>query len=76
MDERLLKIAAEALHIPVEVAAEHWRLLPGQNGLYHVCNPVRGGLAVIINENGERLIATSGINPQKHLQAFLDGRRN
>lgn len=76
MDEKLLIIAAEALRIPVEVAAQHWRLLPDQDGLYHVCNPIRGGLAVIVNKSGERLIATSGINPQKHLQAFLEGRRN
>lgn len=76
MDERLLQIAAEAIRIPAEEAAKYWKTVPGHDELYYAYNPVRGGLAVILNQDGEKLVATSGVSLQKHLDTFLCGRRN
>ena len=43
---------------------------------YYFWNPVRGGLSVIINHRGERLIATSSVSFNEHLKAFKEGKRN
>jgi protein associated with RNAse G/E len=36
----------------------------------------RGGNAVMINEDGERLIANSAVRFEDHVKAFKSGRRN
>lgn len=36
----------------------------------------RGGNAVIINENGERLVASSAVRFEDHVNAFKAGKRN
>ena len=75
MDKAILKTAADLLKITEEAAAEHVKALPEQHAFYF-WNPRRGGNAVIIAENGEKLAATSAVSFEKHLNAFLAGKRN
>ena len=75
MDRTLLEAAAQAIRVVPEEAEKHCRVVPEING-YYCWNPVRGGLSVLINADGERLIATSSVSFAKHLDTFLSGRRN
>ena len=75
MDEKLYQIAAEALNISVDQAAEHSRTL-GEYGAIYAWNPARGGLAVIVANDGSKLVAGSAVNFDDHLKTFIDGRRN
>ncbi len=75
MDSEMLMTAAHLLKITEEVASEHMKALPEYNA-YYFWNPQRGGTAVIIAENGEKLAATSAVSFEKHLSAFLAGKRN
>ena len=75
MNRKIFEIAAQAMHIPVENVQNHYKTVDGINA-YYFWNPIRGGLAVIVSEEGEKLAATSSVSFEKHLQAFLDGKRN
>ncbi|SCW51001.1 hypothetical protein SAMN02910400_01064 [Lachnospiraceae bacterium C10] len=75
MNKQILKIAAETMKVPIEVAENNYKELPERNAFYF-WNPVRGGIAVIVGANGEKLGASSGISFDQHLQAFVDGKRN
>lgn len=75
MNRDIVEIAAQSLRIPVEDVQKHVKCIDGINA-YYFWNPVRGGLAVIVSEEGEKLTATSSISFNKHLEAFLDGKRN
>lgn len=75
MNKELIKIAATAMHIAEEKAAENYKQIQDSDA-YYFWNPVRGGISVIVNTNGEKLSATSAVSFQKHLDAFLSGRRN
>ena len=75
MNPEIIKLAAEAMHVEPETAEKNCKEIP-EHGLYYFWNPVRGGIAVLINESGEKLAAGSAVRFERHLQAFLDGRRN
>lgn len=75
MNKKIVKIAADTMKVPVEVAEEHYKEIPGHEA-YYFWNPIRGGIAVIVGKSGERLGATSGLSYEKHLQAYIDGKRN
>ena len=75
MNKDVLEIAAQAMHVSVGEAQKHYKAVDGINA-YYFWNPVRGGLAVIVSEEGEKLTATSSVSFKKHLQAFLNGKRN
>lgn len=46
------------------------------NDLLYISVPVRGGDSVIINPDTKKLLyANSSVNPDRHLQEFLNGRR-
>lgn len=75
MNQRIVSIAAKVMKVSEDVAMSHCKEIPDLNA-YYFWNPVRGGIAVIVNEEGEKLGATSSISYQKHLQAFIDGKRN
>lgn len=75
MDIKIIELAAKVMKVSVEEAAKHNKLLPDINAFYF-WNPVRGGISVIINSSGEKLGAGSSVNFEKHLKAFLDGKRN
>ena len=75
MDKILAEIAAKVMKVSVEEALKHSKKIPEQDA-YYFWNPVRGGIAVIVSTQGEKLGATSSIGFEKHLKAFLEGRRN
>ena len=75
MDEKLFEIAANAMRTPLETAKANYKEIPEIEGCYF-WNPIRGGISVIINKNGEKLAATSSVSFEKHLAAFIDGKRN
>ena len=75
MNSKILEIAAKTIKTSVKVAEEHKKEVPEIDGWY-VWNPVKGGIAVLINAAGEKLAATSGISFEQHLKAFQNGRRN
>ena len=74
-DPELLKTAASILRVPVEVVETHAKELPEYDAVYF-WNPARGGFAVIIASNGEKLSATSAVTFERHLAAFAGGKRN
>ena len=49
--------------------------VPDSDAIYF-WDPKKGGMAVIINSAGEKLLATSGVSPQKHMEDFKAGCRN
>ena len=73
--EKIIQIAAQVLKLSAEDASLHCKQIPDTDAWYF-WNPVRGGGAVIINEAGEKLGATSSVSYERHLQAFTDGKRN
>ena len=75
MDKRIIEIAAAAIRLSFEKTEKHMKSIP-DIGAYYFWNPQRGGLSAIVAENGEKLSATSGVNYNKHLEAFKNGKRN
>lgn len=75
MDKKIIEIAASAMKITTEEAEKHYKEIPEINA-YYFWVPMRGGVSVIVNSQGEKLGATSSVNFERHLQAFIDGRRN
>lgn len=75
MNKKIIKIASEIVKLPENKVLEHYKELPEINA-YYFYNPIRGGNSVIINEDLEKLGATSRVSFERHLQAFKDGKRN
>jgi hypothetical protein len=75
MNYELIKIAAQVMKVTSEEAEKHYKKIP-EIDAYYFWSPVRGGIAVIISDEGEKLGATSSVSFEKHLQAFKEGRRN
>ena len=71
----MLEIAAAAMHVPIEIAEKNCKEI-ADHKCFYFWNPVRGGISVIVNADGEKLAAGSAVNYERHLKAFLDGRRN
>ena len=74
MDENIIKMAVKIVKITPEEARTNYRALPEINAFYF-SKPIRGGGSVIINYSYECLFAISAVSFEKHVQAFLDGRR-
>ena len=75
MDRSIVEMAAAKIKVSVAEAEQHCKEVPEING-YYFWNPIRGGLSVLINSEGEMLAATSSVNYDRHLEAFLGGKRN
>lgn len=75
MDTKLVEIAANALHISSEEARKNCKKIDSIDA-YYFWKPVRGGAAIIVDSNGEKLGATSSVSFDRHLRAFLSGKRN
>lgn len=75
MDVKVLKIAAETLKISMEDALSNSEEIE-KDSLFYFWNPIRGGVAVLVDAEGEKLAASSAIGFEKHLQAYRDGKRN
>ena len=75
MNSIIIELAAQVMKVTVEDAANHCKKIP-EIDAYYFWNPVRGGIAVIVSENGEKLAATSSVSYERHVTAFVDGKRN
>lgn len=75
MNTKIIELAANVMKVSVEEAAKYNQSLPDIDAFYF-WNPIRGGISVIINSSGEKLGAGSSVSFEKHLKAFLDGKRN
>jgi len=75
MDEKTIALAAEVLRTTVEEVEKNMEPLPEIDATYF-WQPIRGGVAVIINSKGEKLAASSAVNPKDHIKAFKEGKRN
>lgn len=75
MDNKIIEDVAKKLHMSVEDVKRHSKEVPEIDG-YYFWQPVRGGIAVLVDKNGEKLGATSSVSFEKHLKAFKEGKRN
>lgn len=75
MDERVIQIAAETMKTDIETATTNCKKI-SEIDAWYFWNPIRGGISVIVASNYEKLGATSAVSYDKHLRAFLDGKRN
>ncbi len=75
MNKRIIDIAAAAMKVSAETAAENYKEIP-EHDAYYFWNPVRGGIAVIVGRDGGKLGAVSSLSFERHLQAYLSGKRN
>lgn len=75
MDNKIIEDVAKKLHMSVEDVKKHCKEVPEIDG-YYFWQPFRGGIAVLVNKNGEKLGATSSVNFDKLLEAFKEGKRN
>lgn len=73
--DHIIKIAAQTMKISYADAERHCKKIPDSNA-YYFWNPIRGGIAVIVDTNGEKLGAASSVSYERHLKAFLSGKRN
>lgn len=75
MNEKIIEIAAKTMKVTTDEAKKHYKKIEDIDA-YYFWNPIRGGIAVIIDSNGEKLGASSVVNFNKHLEEFKKGRRN
>lgn len=75
MDERIFILASKTLRVSIDDAHKNYKYIP-EIDAYYFWNPTRGGLSVVINVAGEKLVAGSAVNPSKLVSEFKSGRRN
>lgn len=75
MNEKMIEIAALTLKVSSEEAIKHCQEIPDSNAAYF-WDDKRGGVSVIVGEDGSKLGATSAVSYEKHLAAFKSGKRN
>ena len=75
MSENIISTVMELLDLGCEEAKRNCKELSEINAFYF-WNNSRGGRSIIIKENGEKLVTSSIISFEEHLQAFIDGKRN
>lgn len=69
--EKISKI----LNVSMEELDNNSKVYDDINATYY-WNPERGGIQIIVSEDGSYLAATSGINPDALKEEFIKGRRN
>jgi len=75
MDNKIIEDIAKKFNMSVEDVKKHSKEVPEIDG-YYFWQPVRGGISVLVNKNGEKLYATSSLSFEKHLKYFMDGRQS
>lgn len=75
MEKEIIEKAAAKIKVSEDEAIKYFKDVPEING-YYFWNPIRGGLSVLINFDGEMLAATSSVAFDRHVEAFLNGKRN
>ena len=75
MNESMVKLAADILGMTSDEARKNSKSIPEIDAAYF-WESTRGGKAIIVNENCEKLAATSSVSFEDHVQAFINGKRN
>ena len=74
MKNELLEIAAAALKVDSKDIKDNFKELPEINACYFWVSG-RGGISVIVNENGEKLSATSRVSLDLKMGKEINNRR-
>lgn len=72
-DERM-ELASKLLRLSIDEVRNYSGTIPGSNDTY-LTIPSRGGISLIIGEDGSVLRATSAISFDQHYEAFKTGER-
>lgn len=75
MKEKALEIAARELKTEAALIENNYLELP-EIDAHCFWISGRGGLSIIVNNNGETLRMTSRYSLQQHIEAFKEGNRN
>ena len=75
IDNKIIEDVAKTLNMSIEDVKKHGTKVP-EIDVYYFWQPVRGGIAVLVNKNGEKLYAISLLSFEKHLKYFIDGKRS
>jgi hypothetical protein len=75
MNDKMLLTASEILKISTEEAKKNFKHIPDEDAFFF-WNPVRGGLQMIIKDDGEKLVLGSAFSFDKVLAMFREGKRN
>lgn len=75
MEDNMIATVMVELGISKDSAQKNMKALSEINA-YYFWDSNRGGKSIIINKYGEKLIAPSSIPLYKHIQAFIEGKRN
>jgi hypothetical protein len=73
IDEQIA-LVAKLLQIPLEKVREYSGLIKDVNALYFG-EPIKGGIALIVGEDGTVLYANSSVGYSEHLHEFINGKR-
>ena len=73
--DKAKEIAMRVLGIDEDTASSNFKTVPEINGFYF-WQSGRGGASLLVSGEGETLAATSAVSFDKHLEAFLSGKRN
>lgn len=73
--DEIMNLVSEIIQVDKDSLAEYSKELEEIGATYY-WNPERGGLSIIINDSGEKLVATSAVNFDMHYRDFCNGRRN
>lgn len=75
-NEQMIKVASERLGLSSEAVCGLWTEVPGLPRVCRFVEPGRGGGALIVDERGDALWASSSVTPIQHAEAFRSGRRS
>lgn len=75
MDKKIVESVKSVLGLSDSDLEKNCKEVPEINAFYFWSSN-RGGNAVIINQEGERLIANSALRFEGHVNAFKAGKRN
>lgn len=74
-DNEMLLQAAKILKVSPEKLLKNVKPVPGKNA-YYFYDSSRGGLSVIIDEKGDKLVGTSSVSFDEMVEKFSSGKRN
>lgn len=75
MNETQRQTAMEILNLTPEEAEKNTKPIPEENACY-CWNSTRGGLQMLIHENGEKLVLGAAFSFEKLLAMYREGKRN
>ncbi len=75
MSVNVFEIAASFFGVSVDEVKLNYEKIPDIDA-YYFWQKQRGSCSLIVGINGEKLGATSAVSFEKHLEAFVNGKRN